>query len=164
MTITPGFIDAHAHGPQGTGDLVPEQNWSAIAHLALGVTTIHDPSNRASHIFTASEYQRVGRYLAPRIYSTGEIVYGARAPSVYAEINAYEDAQEHVFRLAAQGAHSIKNYNQPRRDQRQQVVAAAIEAGLEVVARGRLQLPHGHGHGGRREYLDRAQPAAGRAL
>lgn len=136
MTVTPGFIDAHAHGPQGTGDLVPEQNWSAIAHLALGVTTIHDPSSRASHIFTASEYQRAGRLLAPRIYSTGEIVYGARAASVYAEINSYEDAQEHVFRLASQGAHSIKNYNQPRRDQRQQVVAAAIEAGIEVVAEG----------------------------
>ncbi|MED5549499.1 MAG: amidohydrolase family protein [Pseudomonadota bacterium] len=136
MTITPGFIDAHAHGPQGTGDLVPEQNWSAIAHLALGVTTIHDPSSRASHIFTASEYQRTGTYLAPRIYSTGEIVYGARAPSVYAEINSIGDAREHVFRLASQGAHSIKNYNQPRRDQRQQVVAAAIEAGLEVVAEG----------------------------
>jgi imidazolonepropionase-like amidohydrolase/Tol biopolymer transport system component len=136
MTITPGFIDAHAHGPQGTGDLVPEQNWSAIAHLALGVTTIFDPSSRASHIFTASEYQRVGRYLAPRIYSTGEIVYGARAPSVYAEINSLEDAEEHVFRLAAQGAHGIKNYNQPRRDQRQQVVAASIEAGVEVVAEG----------------------------
>ena len=136
MTITPGFIDAHAHGPQGTGDLVPQQNWSAIAHLALGVTTIHDPSSRASHIFTASEYQRAGRYLAPRIYSTGEIVYGARSPSVYAEINSIDDAREHVFRLAAQGAHSIKNYNQPRRNQRQQVVAAAIEAGLEVVAEG----------------------------
>jgi imidazolonepropionase-like amidohydrolase/Tol biopolymer transport system component len=136
MTVTPGFIDAHAHGPQGTGDLVPEQNWSAIAHLAFGVTTIFDPSSRASHIFTASEYQRAGRLLAPRTYSTGEIVYGARAPSVYAEINSYEDAEEHVFRLNAQGAHAVKNYNQPRRNQRQQVVAASIEAGLAVVAEG----------------------------
>ncbi|MDF1768608.1 amidohydrolase family protein [Maricaulis sp.] len=135
-TITPGFIDAHAHGPQGTGDIIPEQNWAVIAHLALGVTTIHDPSNRASQIFTAGEYQRAGSLLAPRIYSTGEIVYGARAASVYAQIDNYEDAQEHVFRLASQGAHSIKNYNQPRRDQRQQVVAAAHEAGVEVVAEG----------------------------
>ncbi|ABI65972.1 amidohydrolase [Maricaulis maris MCS10] len=135
-TITPGFIDAHAHGPQGTGDIIPEQNWSVIAHLALGVTTIHDPSSRASMIFPASEYQRAGNLLAPRIYSTGEIVYGARAASVYAQIDNYEDAQEHVFRLASQGAHSIKNYNQPRREQRQQVVAAAIEAGVEVVAEG----------------------------
>jgi imidazolonepropionase-like amidohydrolase/Tol biopolymer transport system component len=136
QTITPGFIDAHAHGPQGTGEIIPEQNWAAIAHLALGVTTIHDPSNSASHIFAAGEYQRAGRLLAPRIYSTGEIVYGARAPGFYAQIDEYEDAQEHVFRLAAQGAHSIKNYNQPRRDQRQQVVAAAIEAGVAVVAEG----------------------------
>ncbi|MHA6289525.1 amidohydrolase family protein [Maricaulis sp. CAU 1757] len=135
-TIVPGFIDAHAHGPQGTGDVIPEANWNAIAHLALGVTTIHDPSNRASQIFAAGEYQRAGLYLGPRIFSTGEIVYGARAPSVYAEINDIDDAREHVFRLAAQGAHSIKNYNQPRRDQRQQVVAASMEAGLAVVAEG----------------------------
>jgi len=135
-TVTPGFIDAHAHGPQGTGEIIPEQNWSAIAHLALGVTTIHDPSSQARHIFTASEYQRAGRYLAPRIYSTGEIVYGARAASVYAQIDNFEDAEEHVFRLAAQGAHSVKNYNQPRREQRQQVVAASLEAGLAVVAEG----------------------------
>lgn len=134
--ITPGFVDAHAHGPQGEGDIIPQQNWSLIAHLALGVTTIHDPSNRASHIFSAAEYQRAGKLLGPRIYSTGEIVYGAKRPGTYASIESYDDAKDHVIRLASQGAHSIKNYNQPRRDQRQQVVAAAIEAGVEVVAEG----------------------------
>ena len=135
-TITPGFIDAHAHGPQGTDDIIPQQNWSTIAHLALGVTTIHDPSSRASHIFTSSEYQRAGMQLAPRTYSTGEVVYGARAPGFYASIEDYTDAEEHVFRLAEQGAHSIKNYNQPRREQRQQVVAASIAANVAVVAEG----------------------------
>ena len=135
-TITPGFIDAHAHGPQGVDDIIPQQNWSAIAHLAFGVTTVHDPSNVASQIFTAAELQRVGRYLAPRIYSTGEIVYGAKAPRVYAEIDSYEDALAHVRRLKSQGAHSIKNYNQPRRDQRQQVVAAAIAENVAVVPEG----------------------------
>lgn len=135
-TITPGFIDAHAHGPQGSDDIIPQQNWSTIAHLALGVTTIHDPSSRANLIFPASEYQRAGMQLSPRIYSTGEVVYGAKAPGFYASIESYEDAEEHVFRLAEQGAHSIKNYNQPRRDQRQQVVAAAIKANIAVVAEG----------------------------
>lgn len=135
-TITPGFIDAHAHGPQGRDDIIPQQNWSTIAHLALGVTTIHDPSSRANLIFPASEYQRAGMQLAPRIYSTGEVVYGAKSPGFYASIERYEDAKQHVFRLAAQGAHSIKNYNQPRRDQRQQVVAAALEANIAVVAEG----------------------------
>lgn len=135
-TITPGFIDAHAHGPQGSDDIIPQQNWSTIAHLALGVTTIHDPSSRANLIFPASEYQRAGMQLAPRIYSTGEVVYGAKAPGFYASIESYDNAEQHVFRLAEQGAHSIKNYNQPRRDQRQQVVAAALKANIAVVAEG----------------------------
>jgi len=135
-TITPGFIDAHAHGAQGRDDIVPNQNWSAIGHLALGVTTIHDPSSTASEIFSAAERQRVGDYLSPRIYSSGEIVYGAKSATRYAQINNLEDASEHVRRLKLQGAHSIKNYNQPRRDQRQQVIAAALEADIAVVAEG----------------------------
>ncbi|WP_411817413.1 amidohydrolase family protein [Hyphococcus sp. DH-69] len=135
-TILPGLIDAHAHGPQGNDDIIPQQNWSAMAHLALGVTTIHNPSSQASLIFPAAEYQRAGKILAPRIYSSGEIVYGAKAPSVYAVIDSLEDAQDHVTRLKRQGAHSIKNYNQPRREQRQQVIAAAVKEDIAVVAEG----------------------------
>lgn len=132
----PGIIDAHAHGPQGSDEIVPQQNWAAQAHLALGVTTIHDPSSRASEIFAASEMQRAGVILAPRIFSTGEVIYGAKAPGFYASITNADDAQEHVTRLATQGAKSVKNYNQPRRDQRQQVVAAARKENIAVVAEG----------------------------
>jgi Tol biopolymer transport system component/imidazolonepropionase-like amidohydrolase len=134
-TVLPGLIDIHAHGSQGVDDLIPQQNWLAIAHLALGVTTTHDPSNRASEIFAAAEYQRAGVITAPRLFSTGEIIYGARS-EVFAHIDDLEDAREHVRRLAAQGAIAVKNYNQPRRDQRQMVVTAAREAGLMVVAEG----------------------------
>src|SRR6187200_182048 len=42
-TIIPGLVDAHAHGPQGEDELVPQQNWSLHQNLALGTTTIHDP-------------------------------------------------------------------------------------------------------------------------
>ncbi len=135
-TIVPGFIDAHAHGPQGTNELIPEQNWKALAHLALGVTTIFDPSSRASEIFAASEMQRAGKLLAPRTYSTGEVIYGAKAPGFFANIQSEDDAQEHVARLKNQGAHGVKNYNQPRRDQRQQVVKASRDNDLIVVAEG----------------------------
>ena len=135
-TIMPGLIDAHAHGPQGAGDLVPQQNWSLIQNLAMGVTTIHDPSSSASMIFAASERQRAGMLLAPRIFSTGEIVYGAKAAGVYARIDSYEDALAHIRRIKAQGGISIKNYNQPRREQRQQVVAASRAENMLVVAEG----------------------------
>ncbi|MFM9828694.1 MAG: amidohydrolase family protein, partial [Sphingomonas sp.] len=135
-TIIPGLVDAHAHGPQGDDELVPQQNWSATANLAFGTTTIHDPSSRAAEIFVASEMQRAGKIIAPRIFSTGEIIYGAKSPGVYAEINSYEDALAHIRRLKAQGAHSVKNYNQPRREQRQMVVKAAQAEGMEVVPEG----------------------------
>lgn len=135
-TIMPGLVDAHAHGPQAENDLIPQQNWSSMANLAMGTTTIHDPSARAAEIFAASEYQRAGKILAPRTFSTGEIIYGAKEAGVYAEINTYEDALAHVRRLKAEGAHSVKNYNQPRREQRQMVVAAAQREGLEVVPEG----------------------------
>jgi imidazolonepropionase-like amidohydrolase len=133
-TIIPGLIDAHAHGAAGVG-MIPEQNWSAYATLALGVTTVHDPSNDATEIFAAAEMQRTGQILAPRIFSTGDIVYGARS-SYFAEINSLDDARAHVKRLKAQGAMSIKNYNQPRREQRQQVTTAAREEGMLVVSEG----------------------------
>jgi imidazolonepropionase-like amidohydrolase/Tol biopolymer transport system component len=135
-TIIPGLIDAHAHGSQGEDDLIPQQNWEAMAHLAFGVTTVHDPSSTSSEIFPAAEMQRAGVILAPRTFSTGEIVYGARSPGRYAVIDSVEDALAHVRRLKIQGAHSIKNYNQPRRDQRQQVVAAALRENIAVVAEG----------------------------
>lgn len=135
-TIVPGFIDAHAHGAQGEDDLIPQQNWEALAHLAFGVTTVHDPSATSSEIFPSGEMQRAGVILAPRTFSTGEIVYGAKRPGSYAVIDSYEDALAHIRRLKAQGAHSIKNYNQPRRDQRQQVVAAAKAENIAVVAEG----------------------------
>jgi imidazolonepropionase-like amidohydrolase len=134
-TIMPGIIDAHAHGPQGVSDIVPQQNWSALAHLAFGVTTVHDPSNNATEIFAASEYQRTGEILAPRIFATGDAVYGARSEGL-ATIDKLEDARNHIQRLKAQGAISIKNYNQPRRDQRQMVTTAAREAGMLVVCEG----------------------------
>jgi len=135
-TIVPGFVDAHAHGSHGDDELVPQQNWSEIVNLAMGTTTSHNPSSRASEIFVSSEMQRAGLILAPRIFSTGEVIYGAKASGIYAEINGYDDALAHVRRLKAQGAHSVKNYNQPRRDQRQMVVKAAQVEGLTVVPEG----------------------------
>jgi imidazolonepropionase-like amidohydrolase len=133
-TIIPGIIDAHAHGSQGVG-FIPQQNWMAYATLALGVTTVHDPSNDATEVFAAAEMQRTGQILAPRIFSTGDILYGARS-SYFAEIDSLDDARRHVRRLKAQGAMSVKNYNQPRREQRQQITTAAREENMLVVSEG----------------------------
>ncbi|MFM6949812.1 MAG: amidohydrolase family protein [Novosphingobium sp.] len=135
-TIIPGLIDAHAHGPYGIDEITPQANWAEMINLALGVTTRHDPSSSARTVFPALEMTRTGQIIGPRTFSTAEIVYGARQAGVYAQIDSYDDALAHVRRLKAQGAHSLKNYNQPRRDQRQQVTAAAMAEGMRSVAEG----------------------------
>ncbi|HEY7776253.1 MAG TPA: amidohydrolase family protein, partial [Kineobactrum sp.] len=134
-TLLPGFVDIHAHGPYGSNDIIPQQNWNLLAHLALGVTTVHNPSSRANLVFAAGEYARAGKILGPRIFSTAEIVYGAKSTS-WSPVDNMADALAHVRRLKAQGAITVKNYNQPRRDQRQMVTEAARQEGLMAVAEG----------------------------
>ena len=141
LTILPGLVDVHAHGSQGSNGITPQQNWISYSQLSFGVTTIHDPSNHTNTIFSASELQRAGITVAPRIYSTGTILYGATG-DFKAEIDSLEDARFHLHRMQAVGAFSVKSYNQPRRDQRQQVVAAARELGMMVVPEGGSLLQH----------------------
>ena len=135
-TIIPGLIDAHAHGSQGRNEIIPQQNWKQYSNVSFGVTTIHDPSNDTTEIMAAAELQRTGHIVAPRIYSTGTILYGAEGLGYKAIINNYEDAYFHVERLKEAGAISVKSYNQPRRDQRQQVLWAAKNQKMMVVPEG----------------------------
>jgi len=139
-TVVPGLIDAHAHGAMSNEQLQPRQNWMQYANMAFGVTTIHDPSNENGSIFSMAELQRTGRTVAPRIFSTGRILYGALAPNYTARIDNYEDALFHVRRQQEQGAISVKSYNYLRRDQRQQVLKAARELGMIVVPEGGMRL------------------------
>jgi imidazolonepropionase-like amidohydrolase/Tol biopolymer transport system component len=134
-TVIPGLIDVHWHGTFGTDEIIPEDNWVMGASLAFGVTTLHDPSNDTTTVFAASEMAKAGLITAPRIYSTGTILYGATTPFT-AVIDNLEDARSHLRRLKAVGAFSVKSYNQPRRDQRQQILAAARELDMLVVPEG----------------------------
>ncbi|MDA0986405.1 MAG: amidohydrolase family protein [Bacteroidetes bacterium] len=133
--IIPGMIDAHAHLGHGSNGILPQQNWGHFANLAYGVTTTHDPSNGTEMVFTASEMQKAGLITGPRIFSTGTILYGAEG-SFKAVVNNLEDAESHLKRLKAFGAFSVKSYNQPRRDQRQQIIEAARKLEMLVVPEG----------------------------
>ncbi|HYB54388.1 MAG TPA: amidohydrolase family protein, partial [Thermoanaerobaculia bacterium] len=140
-TVLPGFIDVHWHGAMGDGGIVPQQNWDTDATLAFGVTTIHDPSHDTEEIFAASEMARAGLLRAPRIYSTGTVLYGA-AGDFKAEVDSLDDARAHLRRMKAVGAISVKSYNQPRREQRQQILAAARELQMMVVPEGGSLFAH----------------------
>ncbi|MCH7664833.1 MAG: PD40 domain-containing protein [Acidobacteria bacterium] len=140
-TIIPGLIDIHYHGSAGSNQIIPQQNWYHYAGLAFGVTTTHDPSNDTAEVFATSEMAKAGAIVAPRVFSTGTILYGASG-SFKAEIDSLEDAQYHLKRLQAVGAFSVKSYNQPRRDQRQQVMTAARELGMLVYPEGGSTFQH----------------------
>jgi Tol biopolymer transport system component/imidazolonepropionase-like amidohydrolase len=141
-TILPGLVDAHAHGGMGSNEILPQQNWMQLSNLAFGVTTIHDPSNDTSEFFAASELQKSGQMVATRVFGTGTILYGAYVPGYSAETNSFEDAQFHLQRLKDVGAISVKSYNQPRREQRQQIIQAASELDMMVVPEGGMRFQH----------------------
>jgi len=140
-TLMPGMLDVHAHGSMAQAGITPQNNWQQQANLAFGVTTIHDPSNDTNSIFSAAELAKAGLLLMPRIYSTGTILYGA-AGSFKAEVDSVDDALHHLRRLKAVGAISVKSYNQPRREQRQQVLEAARQLKMMVVPEGGSLLQH----------------------
>ena len=141
MTVMPGLIDVHWHGPQGSQEIIPQQNSELYATLAFGVTTAHDPSTDTSTFFAASEMQQAGEIIGPRLFATGTILYGALG-AFRAIVETPDDAVQHVRRLQKAGAISVKSYNQPRRDQRQKIVAAARDLGMLVVNEGGALFQH----------------------
>ncbi len=134
-TIMPGMVDVHSHLSTWRLGPSPQKQWSYYANLAFGVTTTHDPSSNSEMVFSQSEMVKAGYMVGPRIYSTGTILYGAEG-DFKAVINNYNDARSAIARTKAFGAFSVKSYNQPRREQRQQVIAAARELQINVVPEG----------------------------
>ena len=134
-TIMPGIVDVHSHMGTFRQGLSPQKQWSYYANLAYGVTTSHDPSSNTEMVFSQSEMVKAGYMVGPRIFSTGWILYGAEG-DFKAVINSEDDARSAISRTKAYGAFSVKSYNQPRREQRQQVIAAARNLHILVVPEG----------------------------
>ncbi len=134
-TIAPGIIDVHAHMGYSNLDISPEREWMYYANLAYGVTTTHDPSASTQTVFAQSELVKSGMSVGPRVFSTGYPLYGAESPEK-APVNSLDDARAHLARHKALGAFSVKSYNQPRRNQRQQIIQAARELKMMVVPEG----------------------------
>ena len=140
-TIVPGYVDAHAHANHFFGGVVPQANWAYYANLAFGITTMHDPSATTETVFSEAELVKAGDLVGPRVFSTGSILYGADG-DFKVVVNSLDDARAHLRRMKANGAFSVKSYNQPRREQHQQINQAARELGMLVVEEGGSTLNH----------------------
>lgn len=140
-TIMPGLIDVHAHLWNSGNGISPQQSWPYFANLAYGVTTCHDPSANTEMVFSQAEMVRAGIAVGPRIYSTGTILYGAEG-DFKAVVKSLEEARSHLRRMKAVGAFTVKSYNQPRRNQRQQILQAARELEMMVLPEGGSMFFH----------------------
>ena len=134
-TIVPGFVDMHSHHYREHRGYRPQRDYELAIYLAYGVTTSLDNSMWSQNIFPTAEMVEAGVMVGPRTYSTGDPLYRGDAHRQNA-LSSFETTRANVRRLASWGAVSLKQYLQPRRDQRQWVSHAAREAGVMVTAEG----------------------------
>lgn len=129
-TIIPGFIDLHSH-IRVSPDVFPQQLWMYLCNLAYGVTTIRDPS-LSFDSFGYEELLRSGRMTGPRLFTVGRSVN----PSFGIRCNNLDEARAIVNKRKLMGGTAIKQYTLPTRFQRQLLLMASIEAGLNMTNEG----------------------------
>ncbi len=134
-TIIPGFVDMHAHHYREYNGMAPVHAYETASYLAYGVTTTLDNSMWSQNVFSAAEMIDAGVIIGPRTYSSGDPLYNRDSPRQN-ELTSYEVADQNIKRLKSWGAVTIKQYLQPRRDQRQWVSDVARKEGLMVTAEG----------------------------
>jgi Tol biopolymer transport system component len=134
-TIIPGLIDMHAHHFREYNGITPPHDFEHASYLAYGVTTTLDPSTWSQNVFPIAELTEAGGMIGPRTFSTGDPLYNGD-DSRNNEITDYAAAEHAIVRLASYGAVSLKQYLQPRRDQRQWIVDVARKRGLVVTGEG----------------------------
>lgn len=134
-TITPGFIDTHAH-MWPNWQVHKNQVWIYSANLAYGVTTTRDPQTSTTDVLTYSDMIEAGMIHGPRVYSTG--------PGVGYWAYKLKDL-EHTKRILKQyseyyNTKTIKMYLVGNRQMRQWVIMASKELGLMPTTEGGLDF------------------------
>ncbi len=136
-TVMPGLVDMHGHLDYREEDLLmPQKHPSHYAALAFGVTTNLDPSSTEVPSFAASEMNRAGVTVGPRLISAGAKIFGPDGLGAFQPITSLDDARRIAARKRALGGIILKGYMQPMRSQRQQLIKAAREARLMVTPEG----------------------------
>lgn len=134
-TITPGFVDTHAHMWPAWG-IHKNQVWPYAANLAYGVTTTRDPQTGTTDVLTYGDMVESGQIIGPRIYSTG--------PGVgFWSYNVKDaDQAKDILKQYSEyyNTHYIKMYVAGNRLQRQWIIMAAKEQKLLPTTEGALSI------------------------
>ncbi|KAK6992264.1 Amidohydro-rel domain-containing protein [Favolaschia claudopus] len=136
--VIPGFIDVHAHW-NNFGGIHPSASWELQAFLAYGVTTLHNPSSSTVDGFVERSRLESGQFVGSRIFSTGDVIYGAGYHGLHQDIADNDEAYSALLRLRVEGgigSISYKNYNLPIRASRQRLLKAAKNLTMLCVPEG----------------------------
>jgi Tol biopolymer transport system component len=131
-TIIPGWVDMHSHHYREHRGYRPLRDYEMGIYLAYGVTTSLDVSMWSQNIFPTAELIDAGRMIGPRTFSTGDNMTGGDSPHAN-DITDYSSAEHAASRMISWGAVSLKQYLQPRRDQRQWLSEAARRLGGVMI-------------------------------
>ena len=134
-TIIPGLIDTHAHHHTFNRGIIPARNFETAIYLAYGITTTIDPAAWAQDVFPEAEAIEAGFSIGPRTFTTGD-VFHAGSGAHHNDLTSYDVAEREVNRRASWGAISLKDFLEPRREQRQWITEAARKRGLMVTGEG----------------------------
>ncbi len=134
-TITPGFVDTHAHMWPNWG-IHKSQVWIYSANLTYGVTTTRDPQTATTDVLTYADMVDAGMMHGPRVYSTGPGVgYWAY------KIKSLQHAKDVLKQYSKYyNTKSIKMYVVGNRQQRQWIIMAAKELKLMPTTEGSLDF------------------------
>lgn len=134
-TITPGFVDTHAHMWPFWG-MHKNQVWIYAANLAYGVTTTRDPQTATTDVLTYGDMVDAGQMVGPRIYSTGPGV------GFWAYNLKDLDQTRNVLKQYSKyyNTKTIKMYLVGNRQHRQWVIQAAKEQQLMPTTEGGLDF------------------------
>jgi len=134
-TITPGFVDTHAHWFEIRRGILDTQNYAFLANLAFGVTAGLDVQTGSNDMFAYQDLVDTGDIIGLRAYSTG--------PGVFSD-NNFQSVQEVKGVLTKYrdyyGTHNIKSYIVGNRKQRQYMVQASKELEMMPTTEGALDL------------------------
>jgi Tol biopolymer transport system component len=132
-TVMPGMIDLHDHCNNSPKVFV-QQSWKYLANLAYGVTTARDPST-SYDAFGYAELLQTGQMIGPRLFGVGYSVGEG-----FLTITSLDEARETVWKRMEMGAIAVKQYQQETRLQRQWVLMACEEFGLNMTNEGDYDL------------------------
>jgi Tol biopolymer transport system component len=134
-TISPGFIDTHAHWTEIRRGILDTQNWAFLANLAYGVTAGLDVQTFTNDTFAYQDLTDTGDIIGLRAFSTGPGVFSDNNFQSMEEVKGVLTKYRKYY-----GTRNIKSYIVGNRRQRQYMVQAAKELEMMPTTEGGIDL------------------------